>query len=46
MGSPAYELDKQAKIIRQLGLENDGKATIRGFGAGRVRRRALAWIPR
>jgi len=25
-GLPAYELDKQAKIIRQLGLENDGKA--------------------
>jgi hypothetical protein len=25
-GLPAYELDKQAKMIRQLGLENDGKA--------------------
>jgi len=25
-GLPAYELDKQAKTIRQLGLENDGKA--------------------
>jgi len=25
-GLPAYELDKQAKNIRQLGLENDGKA--------------------
>lgn len=25
-GLPAYELDKNAKIIRQLGLENDGKA--------------------
>ena len=25
-GLPAYELDKNAKIIRQLGLENDGKS--------------------
>ena len=25
-GLPAYELDKQSKMIRQLGLENDGKA--------------------
>ena len=25
-GLPAYDLDKQAKMIRQLGLENDGKA--------------------
>ncbi|HVX49650.1 MAG TPA: M28 family metallopeptidase [Chitinophagaceae bacterium] len=25
-GLPYYELDKQAKMIRQLGLENDGKA--------------------
>jgi hypothetical protein len=25
-GLPAYDLDKQAKNIRQLGLENDGKA--------------------
>lgn len=25
-GLPAYELDKNAKMIRQLGLENDGKA--------------------
>jgi hypothetical protein len=25
-GLPAYDLDKQAKTIRQLGLENDGKA--------------------
>ncbi|HVU95138.1 MAG TPA: M20/M25/M40 family metallo-hydrolase [Puia sp.] len=25
-GLPAYELDKQARNIRQLGLENDGKA--------------------
>jgi hypothetical protein len=25
-GLPAYELDKQAQRIRQLGLENDGKA--------------------
>jgi len=25
-GLPSYELDKQAKMIRQLGLENDGKA--------------------
>ena len=25
-GLPAYELDKQAKYIRQMGLENDGKA--------------------
>jgi len=25
-GLPGYELDKQAKNIRQLGLENDGKA--------------------
>jgi hypothetical protein len=25
-GLPFYELDKQAKMIRQLGLENDGKA--------------------
>ena len=25
-GLPYYELDKQAKTIRQLGLENDGKA--------------------
>jgi hypothetical protein len=25
-GLPAYELDKQAKNIRQLGLENDGKS--------------------
>jgi hypothetical protein len=25
-GLPAYDLDKQAKGIRQLGLENDGKA--------------------
>ncbi|MDO6435001.1 M28 family metallopeptidase [Flavitalea sp. BT771] len=25
-GLPAYELDKQSKTIRQLGLENDGKA--------------------
>ncbi|MBN9384703.1 MAG: M20/M25/M40 family metallo-hydrolase [Chitinophagaceae bacterium] len=25
-GLPSYELDKQAKTIRQLGLENDGKA--------------------
>jgi peptidase M28-like protein len=25
-GLPYYDLDKQAKLIRQLGLENDGKA--------------------
>ncbi|HTI09791.1 MAG TPA: M28 family metallopeptidase [Puia sp.] len=25
-GLPSYDLDKQAKMIRQLGLENDGKA--------------------
>ena len=25
-GLPAYELDKNAKIIRQLGLENDGRS--------------------
>lgn len=25
-GLPAYELDKNAKMIRQLGLENDGKS--------------------
>jgi hypothetical protein len=25
-GLPAYELDKQAKTIRQLGMENDGKS--------------------
>jgi len=25
-GLPAYDLDKQSKTIRQLGLENDGKA--------------------
>jgi Zn-dependent M28 family amino/carboxypeptidase len=25
-GLPAYELDKNSKMIRQLGLENDGKA--------------------
>src|SRR5579859_1500811 len=25
-GLPYYDLDKQAKVIRQLGLENDGKA--------------------
>lgn len=25
-GLPSYELDKQAKTIRQMGLENDGKA--------------------
>jgi hypothetical protein len=25
-GLPAYELDKSGKLIRQLGLENDGKA--------------------
>jgi Zn-dependent M28 family amino/carboxypeptidase len=25
-GLPAYELDKNARMIRQLGLENDGKA--------------------
>jgi hypothetical protein len=25
-GLPAFDLDKQAKMIRQLGLENDGKA--------------------
>jgi Zn-dependent M28 family amino/carboxypeptidase len=25
-GLPYYEIDKQSKIIRQLGLENDGKA--------------------
>jgi hypothetical protein len=25
-GLPAYELDKQAKMIRQLGMENDGRS--------------------